>query len=52
MTTSNFFTAFYSALADAQTYYELQKEMNVRSLENVYLNLFTSNTILNQKKNR
>ena len=44
MAISNFFTAFYSALADAKTYYELQKEMNVRSLENVYLNLFTSKT--------
>ena len=44
MTTSNFFTAFYSALADARTYYELQKEMNVRSLENVYLNLFSNKT--------
>jgi hypothetical protein len=44
MTTSNFFTAFYSALADARTYYELQKEMNVKTLESVYLNLFNGKT--------
>ena len=37
---SNFFTAFYSALGDPKAFYEFQKEMNVKSLEDVYLNSF------------